>query len=102
MQGRVRMDRRPWRLTHLATGWRRVDRRRSAGQAFAAERHGVRRPASAPSAASPLTLWGVEVSCPPLEGCSQGQAGDLCPFERPGTGQGPAGPDGMGRSVVRQ
>jgi hypothetical protein len=61
------------------TGCRLVYRHRSAGQAFAAERPGVMRPAAAPSAAGSFAVRD-KVSCLPLKGWSEGLAGDLYPF----------------------
>jgi hypothetical protein len=62
-------------------GCRPAHRRPCAGQAFAAERCGVRRPATARWAACPLALRDIKASYLPLRGCSEGQAGDLCLFE---------------------
>jgi hypothetical protein len=66
-------------------GCRPAYRRPYAGQAFAAERHGVIQPAAAAVAAGSFAAWD-KVSCLPLKGCSEGQAGDLCLFEISGIG----------------
>jgi hypothetical protein len=67
-------------------GCRPVYRRPYAGQAFAAGRHGVRRPATATWAAGSLAVRD-KVSYLPLKSCSEGQAGDLCLFEWSRIGQ---------------